>query len=200
MRRAQRLMTTEDLFLYLLGRGLAEQKRLAASVGRAGSNSSVPGHSGSLEASLYVIYESPIFPKDPLGSAEIMAITVDDVPRGRLLRLLDEALWEARGALGNDGARADLSPEVMALAEMNAFKLLIELPSVCLRQNEAVLDAARKAGLVDFDIPAMTPKERSTLPCNATGLTPQVVELLAERVPERDTHWELGAGSTPGMA
>ena len=202
MRKPQNLMTTEDLFLYLLGRNLAEPKRLSANISRVKKGARYPGDSGRLEASLYLVYESPIFPKSPVGSAEIMAVQFPDVPEPRLTRLLEDALWQARKAFGDDETPAKLSSEVMERAELNAFERLLELPMVCLRQHAGVLSAARGNGLVGFDIPLMSAQEQSTLPANSTGFTLQALEQLASAAPvaEHDVQWDQSMDAAPGVA
>lgn len=201
MRKPQKLMTTEELFLYLYGRNLAEPKRLSACISRSGKGRPFPNSPGVLEANLFLVYESPIFPRSPIGSAEVIAVQFPRVPEDRVRRLLDEALWRARVDHGSEEAPADLSAAVMESAEVNAFRLLLDLPSVCLRQHTGVLDVARNCGLLDFTVPAMTPQESATLPANSTGLTEPVVERLASAapLPERDAQWDQSMDAAPGL-
>lgn len=203
MRKPQNLLTTEELFLYLLGRNLAEPKRLSANISRSGKGQPFPHSPGVVEANLYLVYESPIFARSPIGSAEVMAVQFPGVPEDRVRRILEDALWRARSDHGTEEQPADLSAAVMASAEINAFRLLLELPSVCLRRHDGVLDSARNCGLLDFAIPsASAPEESATLPANSTGLTRQVVERLASEMsaPECEMQWDQAMGSAPGMA
>ncbi len=199
MRKPQNLMNTEDLFLYLRSRGLAEPTRLSASVSRIKKGARYPGDPGRLEASLYLVYESPIFPRSPVGTAEVMCVQFPDAPETKLTKLLEDALWAARVEHGGDEESARLSAAVMERAEVIAFQRLVELPLDCLRQHDGVLQAARESGLISFNVPEMSPKENATLPANLTGLSRQTVDRLASEAPapECDLHWSQDAA--PGM-
>lgn len=201
MRKTQKLLSTEELFLDLVDRGLAEPRRLMARVSKMDRPGSQWGRQGKmLEARLYLVYESAIFPEDPVGAAEIMTLQFPDLHIDKGQRVLDHALHQVRVSMSSqEDVPAPLSRDVLEQAELAAFSSLLRFPAKCITRHEGVQAVAARSGLLSFDIPVTPALEASPVRASsATGLSEDDVErLVASALARQAESGYLADGCSP---